>query len=79
MYLLSHVSLTETDCLLLPTETTAHTLAATLGFLGLHQDIQEEILQHILDVVGPTREPASLLYHDVSTEKNANNTLRLDV
>lgn len=38
-------------------ETTAHTLAATLGFLGLHQDIQEEILQHILDVVGPTREP----------------------
>lgn len=38
-------------------ETTAHTLAATLGLLALHQDIQEDILQHILDIVGPTREP----------------------
>lgn len=44
------------------TETTAHTLAATLGLLGLYQDVQDEILQHILDVVGPTREPVGLLY-----------------
>jgi hypothetical protein len=44
------------------TETTAHTLAATLGLLGLYQDVQDEILQHILHVVGPTQEPASLLY-----------------
>jgi len=38
-------------------ETTGHTLAATLGLLGLYQDVQDEILQHILDVVGPTRVP----------------------
>lgn len=38
-------------------ETTAHTLAATLGLLALYQDIQDEILQHILETVGPTREP----------------------
>jgi hypothetical protein len=43
-------------------ETTAHTLAATLGLLALHQDIQDEVLQHILEVVGPTREPVGLLH-----------------
>jgi hypothetical protein len=39
------------------TETTAHTLAATLALLGLNQDIQDEVLQQILEIVGPTREP----------------------
>jgi len=38
-------------------ETTAHTLAATIGLLGLYQEIQDEVLQQILEVVGPTREP----------------------
>ncbi|TFK38021.1 cytochrome P450 [Crucibulum laeve] len=38
-------------------ETTAHTLAATLGFLGLYQDIQDEVVQQIIDVVGWDREP----------------------
>jgi hypothetical protein len=62
------VSISKLTALLAPidilpvTETTAHTLAATLGLLGLYQDVQDEILQHILDVVGPTREPVGLLY-----------------
>ncbi|KAF8191805.1 cytochrome P450 [Pholiota molesta] len=38
-------------------ETTAHTLAATLGFLALHDDIQEDIYQHIISVVGNNRDP----------------------
>ncbi|KAG6850123.1 hypothetical protein H0H93_000745 [Arthromyces matolae] len=38
-------------------ETTAHTLAATLGFLGLHQDIQEEVVEQIVSVVGWDRDP----------------------
>ena len=38
-------------------ETTAHTLAATFGFLAVNEEIQEEIVQHILEVVGTEREP----------------------
>ncbi|KAG6812865.1 hypothetical protein H0H92_015793 [Tricholoma furcatifolium] len=45
-------------------ETTAHTLAATLGFLGLHQDIQEEVLEQIIDVVGWDRDP---VYEDYAS------------
>ncbi|KAG6918369.1 hypothetical protein DXG01_015021 [Tephrocybe rancida] len=38
-------------------ETTAHTLSATLSLLALHQDIQDEILEHILSVIGLDRDP----------------------
>ncbi|KAG6829041.1 hypothetical protein H0H87_012774, partial [Tephrocybe sp. NHM501043] len=38
-------------------ETTAHTLAATLGFLSLHQDLQDEVLEQIISVVGWDRDP----------------------
>lgn len=38
-------------------ETTAHTLAATLGFLGLYPDIQQEVLEQIISVVGWDRDP----------------------
>ncbi|KAF5356947.1 hypothetical protein D9756_006377 [Leucocoprinus leucothites] len=38
-------------------ETTAHTLAATLGFLAYHSEIQEEVYEHILFVIGKTRDP----------------------
>jgi len=38
-------------------ETTAHSLAATFGFLAVNEEIQEEIVQHILEVVGTDREP----------------------
>ncbi|KAJ7064839.1 cytochrome P450 [Mycena amicta] len=38
-------------------ETTAHTLAATLAFMALHEDIQEEVVEQILDVVGSERDP----------------------
>lgn len=38
-------------------ETTAHTLAATIGFLALHDDIQKDIFQHIISVIGKERNP----------------------
>ncbi|GLB42270.1 putative cytochrome P450 [Lyophyllum shimeji] len=38
-------------------ETTAHTLAATLGFLGLYQDMQQETVEQIVSVVGWDRDP----------------------
>jgi cytochrome P450 len=38
-------------------ETTAHTLAATLTLLAAHQDIQQEVYEHILSVVGCDRDP----------------------
>lgn len=43
-----------TDCSI---ETTAHTLAATLGFLGLYNDVQEEVLEQIISVIGHERDP----------------------
>ncbi|KAG6830546.1 hypothetical protein H0H87_007745 [Tephrocybe sp. NHM501043] len=43
------------------TETTAHTLSATLALLALHQDIQTEILEHIVEVVGYEHDP---MYND---------------
>jgi len=42
-------------------ETTAHTFAATLGFLGLHEEIQEEIHEQIISVIGHGRDPVSIL------------------
>jgi hypothetical protein len=42
-------------------ETTANTLAATLALLAIHQDIQQEILEQIIDVVGLEREPVSII------------------
>ncbi|KAF7426204.1 hypothetical protein PC9H_008571 [Pleurotus ostreatus] len=38
-------------------ETTAHTLAATLGFMGLYEDIQEDVFRQIVDIVGLDRDP----------------------
>ncbi|KAF8637847.1 hypothetical protein AX17_002473 [Amanita inopinata Kibby_2008] len=38
-------------------ETTAKALAATLAFLALYQDIQQEVYQQIMSVVGPTADP----------------------
>ena len=38
-------------------ETTAHTLAATLGFLGLYENLQEEVYQHIISIIGHDRDP----------------------
>ncbi|KAF8649628.1 hypothetical protein AX16_005717 [Volvariella volvacea WC 439] len=38
-------------------ETTAHTLAATLALLALHEDIQEEVSEHVLSVIGQSRDP----------------------
>lgn len=42
-------------------ETTAHTLAATLGFLALNQDVQDEVFEQIKEVVGYGRDPVSFL------------------
>ncbi|CAA7270196.1 unnamed protein product [Cyclocybe aegerita] len=38
-------------------ETTAHTFAATLAFLGLHQDIQDDVYQQVFSVLGHDRDP----------------------
>ncbi|KAJ7719189.1 cytochrome P450 [Mycena maculata] len=38
-------------------ETTAHSLAGTLGFMAIHEEIQDEIVEQILSVVGPDRDP----------------------
>ncbi|KAH9973784.1 cytochrome P450 [Lactifluus volemus] len=38
-------------------ETTAYSLASTIGFLGLHSDIQEDLYEQIVEVVGHDREP----------------------
>ena len=47
-------------------ETTAHTLAATLGFLGLYGDIQEEVYQHIISIIGHDRDPVlSIIWKSV--------------
>jgi cytochrome P450 len=39
-------------------ETTARAISATIAFLGLHDDIQEEVYEQIMSVVGPDRDPA---------------------
>ena len=41
-------------------ETTAHSLAATLGFLSINEDIQEEAFQQIISVAGYDRDPVSI-------------------
>ncbi|KAJ7266970.1 cytochrome P450 [Mycena haematopus] len=38
-------------------ETTAHTFAATLGFMAVHEEIQEEVFEQIISVVGCNRVP----------------------
>ncbi|PAV19758.1 cytochrome P450 [Pyrrhoderma noxium] len=38
-------------------ETSGHTLAATLGFLGIYQEEQEAIYEQIMEVVGDGRDP----------------------
>ena len=43
-------------------ETTAHSIAATLGFLSIFDELQEEIYQQIISVVGHEREPVGTFY-----------------
>jgi hypothetical protein len=38
-------------------ETTAFSLAATLGLLAFNNDIQDEIFEHIISVIGDDRAP----------------------
>ena len=38
-------------------ETTAYSLAATLGLLALNNDVQDEIFRHIISVVGYDHAP----------------------
>ncbi|KAJ7468034.1 cytochrome P450 [Mycena latifolia] len=38
-------------------ETTAHTLAGTLGFMAIHEEIQDEVVEQIMSVIGPDRDP----------------------
>jgi hypothetical protein len=54
-------------------DTTAHTLAAALGFLGLHEEIQEEVYEQIISVVGPDRDPVRV--HVFSSAQNPHHCL----
>ena len=45
-------------------ETTAHSLAATLGLLALNNDVQDEIFQHIISVIGYDHAPVCLIASD---------------
>ncbi|KAJ7892769.1 cytochrome P450 [Mycena olivaceomarginata] len=38
-------------------ETTASGLAATVGYMAIHDDIQEEVVEQIMSVLGPDRDP----------------------
>ncbi|KAJ6595776.1 cytochrome P450 [Mycena vulgaris] len=38
-------------------ETTAHSLAGALGFMAIHEEIQDEVVEQIMSVVGPDRDP----------------------
>ena len=44
-------------------ETTGHTLAATLGFLAAHEDEQEIAYKQVLEVVGNDRDPVSVKFN----------------
>ncbi|KAF9261363.1 cytochrome P450 [Marasmius fiardii PR-910] len=47
-------------------ETTAYTLAATLALLSLNPDVQDEVVQQIVDVVGYERDPAFEDYNSLN-------------
>jgi len=47
-------------------ETTAYTLAATLGLLALNQDSQDEVYQQIEEVIGHDRDPEIEDYHNLN-------------
>ncbi|KAG7095474.1 hypothetical protein E1B28_006213 [Marasmius oreades] len=47
-------------------ETSAHTLAATLGFLAVNDHAQDEVLQEIIDVVGYDRDPVFDDYNNLN-------------
>ncbi|KAJ7485346.1 cytochrome P450 [Mycena latifolia] len=38
-------------------DTTAQALAGTLGFMAIHEEIQNEVVEQIMSVVGPKRDP----------------------
>ncbi|KAJ6488028.1 cytochrome P450 [Mycena sanguinolenta] len=38
-------------------ETTANSLAVTLGYMSIHEEIQNEVVEQIMSVLGPTRDP----------------------
>jgi hypothetical protein len=41
----------------LTVETTASVLAATIGFLGVYSEVQDDIYQKVIEVVGHDRDP----------------------
>ena len=44
-------------------ETTAHSIAATLGFLAVFDKLQEEIYKQIISVMGYKRHPVLFFFH----------------
>jgi hypothetical protein len=64
---------------LLTVETTASTLATTIGFLGLHSKIQDDVYQKVIEVVGHDRDPVcrtpSRLLHLVTRRRPMRTSL----
>ncbi|CCM05801.1 uncharacterized protein FIBRA_08035 [Fibroporia radiculosa] len=52
-------------------ETTAHALAATFALLAIHPEVQEDIYQQIIEVVGSDRDPGFDEYHKLNKVLNA--------
>ncbi|KAF7284081.1 hypothetical protein GWI33_022698 [Rhynchophorus ferrugineus] len=60
------------------TETTSSTLCFIFAVLGMFQDIQHKVLQEILEIIGPEREPESKDLHRLEyMERVIKETLRL--
>jgi hypothetical protein len=55
-------------------ETTAYNLAATLGCLALNPDIQDEIVEQILSVVGYDRDPVGVVREPHHIELTSSQT-----
>ena len=50
------------DRVLFESETTAQTIAAALALIGLDDDVQNEVLEQIVSVVGYDRDPVCVDY-----------------
>ena len=57
-------------------DTTAHSLAATLGLLALSSDVQDEIYQHIISVIGYDNAPVCANDSDSTYDVDSHQVFR---
>lgn len=56
-------------------ETTAYALSATLGFLSIHEGIQEEVYEEIVSVIGHDRDPVCVFHSNLSLDLTAGSDI----